>query len=87
MKCEHCKYFDPYYTEAEEGNCRRYPPAEIAEHDSVLYGAWPVVSSGDWCGEYVVNDTKVLVGAKNKDTVTAVPTINQPDQAHTAPQS
>jgi hypothetical protein len=62
--CEVCRFSEPVYIKEGRLACRRYPPAvssallereiEVAEqglavHISTVY---PVVSTGDWCGEF-----------------------------------
>ena len=65
-QCWHCRYYMPdedFYPTWEQdqrsgcgqGTCRRHCPiAHKPDEDErvVHYGYWPVVLSGDWCGEF-----------------------------------
>ncbi len=50
--CRNCEYYRPkIYTdssEADYGECRRFPPTRIAQNES----AFPIVIDDCWCGEY-----------------------------------
>lgn len=56
--CENCRYFSPESNGG--GECRRHAPAPSAvrhqsrrDDDTVsIEGWWPIVSEGDWCGEF-----------------------------------
>jgi len=50
MKCADCKFFNSTQTE-----CRRYAP-QPSDNDTTAQ--WPTVASDDWCGEFVMDDSK-----------------------------
>lgn len=63
--CKACKWWKEREAVAGEGHCRRFPPIgnyvedvyEDAEGgytrvSGVSRPIWPVVSAGDWCGEF-----------------------------------
>ena len=66
LQCYRCRHYQPdeeSYPNWQEdqrngcgqGTCRRHcPAAQIPDEDEriVNYGYWPIVLSGDWCGEF-----------------------------------
>lgn len=61
--CEECSNFSPITIQDDPcGQCRRYPPkivevfnspSDESNFDSVsVMSHWPIVSLGDWCGEF-----------------------------------
>ena len=44
MVCIDCKFYVPFRTGNDKGECRRYPPDNNNE--------FPVVKDKDWCGEF-----------------------------------
>lgn len=51
--CKNCEHFVPSMyndnSEADYGECRRFPPKRITETES----KFPVVIDDHWCGEYL----------------------------------
>lgn len=50
LSCEQCRYYDPK-TPNIAGRCRRRAPAPLREGQAT-YAVWPIVTVGDWCGEW-----------------------------------
>lgn len=52
--CETCRYYDEHYIDPDVGFCRRHTPRldDYSDQLEGTRGAWPIVESGDWCGEY-----------------------------------
>ncbi len=71
QQCWHCRYYVPdeeFYPNWEQdqrsgcgqGTCNRHCPVaqEPDQNERVVrYGYWPVVLSGDWCGEFEAKQT------------------------------
>jgi len=47
--CGNCSYFQPLI-DAGMGQCLRYPPQMLGTGNA--RGAFPQISTADWCGEY-----------------------------------
>ena len=58
--CPRCHFFEysggPDAQGIRIGWCRRYAPRAVQGDPSGRSAAWPLVHSGDWCGEYVQED-------------------------------
>ncbi|MGM4967410.1 hypothetical protein AB7714_28210 [Tardiphaga sp. 1201_B9_N1_1] len=54
QSCRDCRFFiaDPS-RRADDGNCHRHAPA--ATFSPVANAYWPLVSSSNWCGEFVIH--------------------------------
>ena len=50
--CKECRYFA--FDDGDVGACRRYPPSIYDADADESY--WPMLSVGDWCGEFVRKD-------------------------------
>lgn len=48
-KCHFCREFDK---RDDAGFCKRYPPVYAQDEAGETMVTYPVVSSGDWCGEF-----------------------------------
>ena len=46
--CGNCRFFDPWFRDAEGGRCRRHPPQQIVDD----HYSWPEVYAVNWCGEW-----------------------------------
>lgn len=54
--CTACAYFAPEDETNTIGECRRnapFPRAMAGGPDSDLEAYWPIVVSGEWCGEFL----------------------------------
>jgi hypothetical protein len=60
MKCEDCKYYE-HEIDAAEGECHRLPPKtfmmpesnwEYVDDPEFFNFVYPLVTEGDWCGEF-----------------------------------
>lgn len=59
-KCENCKYFEAYpdvpgkddNENAQDGDCRRYPPSHFEKTGDGLIWFSPQINKDHWCGEY-----------------------------------
>ena len=56
VSCSNCHYFRP--AEQGFGSCHRYPPSYAGDASPKESHHWrfPVVSAGNWCGEFVAAD-------------------------------
>jgi len=64
LRCWKCRYYEPEYGNQDQGDgccqgtCHRHAPLaqEPDENERVVnYGYWPVVLSGDFCGDFACN--------------------------------
>jgi hypothetical protein len=46
-RCDACKFFNLYFEDDDDGECRRYAPGSKEG-----YARWPSVDRDNWCGEY-----------------------------------
>lgn len=61
LRCWNCRHYEPEYEDQDQsggcaqGTCHRHAPTaqEPDENERVVnYGYWPVVLSGDFCGDF-----------------------------------
>lgn len=43
------------YMRTELKQCRRFPPSVIVRNSNREYSEYPIVTFGDWCGEWTPN--------------------------------
>jgi hypothetical protein len=53
--CSNCRYF--CHPDKGSGTCHRYPPSYAGDASPKESNHWrfPVVSAGNWCGEFAVS--------------------------------
>ena len=50
--CESCRFWLADPVEGGVGRCRRFPPSPVVEGRLCVSTLFPLVGSGNWCGEY-----------------------------------
>ena len=54
-KCAECEFFDSRISHGT-GHCRVNAP--VVSPGSNVFGSWPVVNKGDWCGKAVTKESQ-----------------------------
>jgi hypothetical protein len=49
MRCDECRFFNLYFEDDKNGECRRKAPIVRQEN---IYARWPNINRDKWCGEY-----------------------------------
>lgn len=49
--CGTCRFWKPYSSDDERGQCRAHPPVVVGG-ERRLHIRWPSTNSEDWCGEW-----------------------------------
>jgi hypothetical protein len=58
MNCTKCKFYgDHPHNTSLEGWCERFPPIpRFVEEVEAVKSMWPIVSSDDVCGEFILGE-------------------------------
>lgn len=63
-RCGNCRYYQP---RNDSGECKRRAPVMKLPQQHPERGIWPWVSSGDWCGDYEMNNERAAAFRREMD--------------------